>query len=325
MEQGKEIVLPPYLKEGDKVALVSPAYWIPQESIQEAAETIKSWGLQPVIGPHTNSLNVNVYAGTADERAADILWALKDDSIKAIICTRGGYGSIHLLNRIHTEDYQKHPKWLIGHGDITTLINAVVSAGVMSIHGPMAFQLANGQELDSQITRDVLFGTIPQYKIAGNDHNRCGHAEGMLVGGNLSSFTSIVGTKFLLPPDRDCILFIEEVEESLHDIDRLFYMLQLQSGFERVKGVIFGSFNSIKFDLQFGSVEQMLVAHLRDLDIPICCGFPVGSNSCLPLIMGAPCKLDVSVEEVTLTFNNEGDKRTYFIDRPSQQLMKIAE
>ena len=102
-------------------------------------------------------------------------------------------------------------------------------------------------------------------------------------------------------------------------------MLQLQSGFERVKGVIFGSFNSIKFDLQFGSVEQMLVAHLRDLDIPICCGFPVGSNSCLPLIMGAPCKLDVSVEEVTLTFNNEGDKRTYFIDRPSQQLMKIAE
>ena len=182
MEHEKEIVLPPYLKEGDKVALVSPAYWIPQESIQEAAETVKSWGLQPVIGPHTNSLNVNVYAGTADERAADILWALKDDSIKAIICTRGGYGSIHLLNRIHTEDYQKHPKWLIGHGDITTLINAVTSAGVMSIHGPMAFQLANGQELDSQITRDVLFGTIPQYKIAGNDHNRCGHAEGVLVG-----------------------------------------------------------------------------------------------------------------------------------------------
>ena len=73
MDQEKKIVLPPYLKEGDKVALVSPAYWIPQESILEAADTVKSWGLQPVIGPHTNSLNVNVYAGTADERAADIL------------------------------------------------------------------------------------------------------------------------------------------------------------------------------------------------------------------------------------------------------------
>lgn len=120
MIQRKKIVRPAFLKEGDKVALVSPAYWIPQEAIQEAAETIRKWGLQPVIGPHTNSLNVNVYAGTADERAADIIWALEDDSIKAIICTRGGYGSIHLLNRIHMECYQQHPKWLIGHGDITT-------------------------------------------------------------------------------------------------------------------------------------------------------------------------------------------------------------
>ena len=268
---------------------------------------------------------MNVYAGTADERAADIIWALKDDSIKAIVCTRGGYGSIHLLNRIQMEDYQQHPKWLIGHGDITTLLNAIVSDGVMDIHGPMAFQLSNGQELDSKITRDVLFGTVPQYKIPSDDHNRCGHAEGVLVGGNLSSFTSIAGTKFLLPPDQDTILFIEEVEESLHDIDRLFYMLRLQSGFERVKGVVFGSFCSIKFDLQFGSVEQMLVAHLRDLDIPICCGFPVGSNSCLPLIMGAPCSLDVSVEDVTLTFNIEGDMHTYYIEKQSQQLMKMAE
>lgn len=322
MIQRKKIVRPAFLKEGDKVALVSPAYWIPQESIQEAAETVKSWGLHPVIGPHTNSLNVNVYAGTADERVSDILWALKDDSIKAIICTRGGYGSIHLLNRIHTETYQQYPKWLIGHGDITTLLNAVVSAGVMSIHGPMAFQMAYGEQLDSRITHDILLGTIPQYKIPGNDHNRCGHAEGVLVGGNLSSYSSIAGTRFFLPPDQDIILFIEEVEESLHDIDRLFYMLQLQNGFERVKGVVFGSFCSIKFDLQFGSVEQMLVAHLRNLDIPVCCGFPVGSNSCLPLIMGAHCSLDVSVEEVTLTFNVEGNMHTYYIEKQSQQMIK---
>ena len=321
----KTIVPPPFLIPGDKVALVSPAYRVDEAVIAEAAAVIESWGLQPVIGPHTNCLNADVYAGTADERAADMMWALQDDSIKAIICSRGGYGSIHLLNRISRDSYRQHPKWLVGHGDITTLLNAIVSDGVMDIHGPMAFQLSNGQELDSKITRDVLFGTVPQYKIPSDDHNRCGHAEGVLVGGNLSSFTSIAGTKFLLPPDQDTILFIEEVEESLHDIDRLFYMLRLQSGFERVKGVVFGSFCSIKFDLQFGSVEQMLVAHLRDLDIPICCGFPVGSNSCLPLIMGAPCSLDVSVEDVTLTFNIEGDMHTYYIEKQSQQLMKMAE
>ena len=174
MNQEKKIVLPPYLKEGDKVALVSPAYWIPQESIQDAAETLKSWGLQPVIGPHTNSLNVNVYAGTADERAADIMWALKDDAIKAIICMRGGYGSIHLLNRIHMESYQQHPKWIVGHGDITVLLYAIAGAGVMCIHGPMAFQIASNQEPASSTIRNILFGTVPQYRIPGNSYNRVG-------------------------------------------------------------------------------------------------------------------------------------------------------
>lgn len=322
MDQGKKIVQPPFLKAGDKVALVSPAYWMPEDAILQAADVIRSWGLQPVIGPHTNSLNVNVYAGTADERAADLLWALEDDNIKAIICSRGGYGSIHLLNRIPIERYQQHPKWLIGHGDITTLLYAVAGAGLMSIHGPMAFQIGNNQEPANTITRNILFGSLPQYKIPSNPYNQCGHAEGLLIGGNLSSYSAIAGTKFHLPPDQDVILFLEEVEEALHDIDRLFYMLRLQLNFERVKGIIFGTFSSIKFDLQFGSVEQMLIAHLHDLDIPSCCSFPVGSNSCLPLIEGAPCSLDVSMEDAILTFNIDGTQQTYHIDKEKPQLMK---
>ena len=162
MYQGKKIVQAPYLKAGDKVALVSPAYWVPQEALQMAAEAIRSWGLQPVIGPNTNNLNVNAYAGTADERAADMLWALEDDSIKAVVCSRGGYGSIHLLNRIPKESFLQHPKWLIGHGDITILLYAVAGAGLMSIHGPMAFQIASCQEPATSITRNILFGTLPQ-------------------------------------------------------------------------------------------------------------------------------------------------------------------
>ena len=125
MYQGKKIVQPSFLKEGDKVALVSPAYWVPQEALEQAAEAIKKWGLQPVIGPHTNSLNVNAYAGTADERAADLLWALEDDAVKAVICSRGGYGAIHLLNRIPQECYLQHPKWFISM--IMTFLYAVVS------------------------------------------------------------------------------------------------------------------------------------------------------------------------------------------------------
>ena len=92
------------------MAFVSPGYWMPQEAILQAAETIKSWGLEPVIGPHSNNLNVSAFAGTADERAADLIWALEDDSIKAIVCSRGGYGSIHLLKRVAQELYCQHPK-----------------------------------------------------------------------------------------------------------------------------------------------------------------------------------------------------------------------
>lgn len=216
MYQGKKIVQPPYLKAGDKVALVSPAYWVPQEALQQAADTIRDWGLQPVIGPHTNNLNVNAYAGTADERAADLLWALQDDSIKAIVCSRGGYGSIHLLNRIPQECFLQHPKWLIGHGDITILLYAMTGAGVMCVHGPMAFQIASGQEPATSMMRHILFGTLPQYHISSNPYNKSGHAEGILVGGNLSSYSAIAGTRFPLPSKQDIILFIEEVEESLH-------------------------------------------------------------------------------------------------------------
>lgn len=321
MTLGKKIIQPPYLKAGDKVALVSPAYWVPQEALQQAAETIKSWGLLPVIGPNTNNLNVNAYAGTADERAADLLWALEDDSIKAVVCSRGGYGSIHLLNRIPQEIFQQHPKWIIGHGDITILLYAVAGNGVMCLHGPMAFQIASNQEPATTITRNILFGKLPQYIIPGNPYNRIGHAEGILVGGNLSSYCSVSGTRFNLPARQDIILFIEEVEESLHDIDRLFYMLRLQQDFDRVKGIIFGTFNSIKYDLQYGSVEQMLIAHLHEYEIPICCGFPVGSNSCIPLIEGAPCTLDVT-DRAVLTYNMKGGVEPFDVDITNSKLIK---
>ena len=308
------IVQPPYLKPGDKVALVSPAYWVPQEALKMAAETLKEWGVQPVIGPHTNNLNVNAYAGTADERAADLLWALEDDSIKAIICSRGGYGSNHLLNRIPQECFRQHPKWLIGHGDITMLLYVMAGAGVMCIHGPMAFQIAASQEPATSITRNILFGTLPQYSIPGNPYNRCGHAEGILMGGNLSSFSAIAGTKFHLSPKQDIILFIEEVEESLHDIDRMFYTLSLQMDFERVKGVIFGTFSSIRYDLQYGSVEQMLVAHLHEYDIPICRGFPVGRRSSIQLIESLPCTPEVAADNTHLNFNIQRRRQPFEVN-----------
>lgn len=308
-----KIVTPPYLKPGDKVALISPGYWVPEEVITQAAEVIKDWGLLPVIGSHTTSLNMDAYAGTADERASDLMWALEDESIKAIICSRGGYGSIHLLGRIPIDVFRQHPKWLIGHGDITMLLYLSVSANVACIHGPMAFQIASSQEPSTSLLRNILMGILPKYYVPSNKYNRIGHAEGILIGGNLSSFSVVSGTKYQLSAKYDIILFIEEVEESLHTIDRLFYMLRLQNNFERVKGVILGGFNHIRYDLQFGSVEQMLIAHLHDLEIPVCCGFPVGSSSCIPIIEGCQCSLDVAPDCSILSFNMEGEQQDFQI------------
>jgi muramoyltetrapeptide carboxypeptidase len=322
MNLSKKIVRPPYLKTGDKVALVAPAYWVAEGAVIEAAEILKSWGLNPVIGEHTNSLNVDAYSGTADERAFDLLKAFEDEEIKAIFCSRGGYGSIHLLKRISKDSIQQRPKWLIGHGDITVLLNSIVASGVMCIYGPMAIQIAAKQEPSISIARNILFGTLPKYEISGNPYNRCGHAEGILVGGNLSSYSPIAGTDFHISSKRDIILFIEEVEEPLHAVDRLFYMLLLRLNFERVKGIIFGTFNSIRYDLQYGSVEQMLITHLHAHDISVCCGFPVGSNSCIPLIEGAPCTLDVTPDYALLTYNMEGDVTPYEVDMATPKLIK---
>ena len=102
-------------------------------------------------------------------------------------------------------------------------------------------------------------------------------------------------------------------------------MLTLQHDFERVKGIIFGTFSSIKYDLQYGSVEQMLIAHLHEYDIPICCGFPVGSSSCIPLIEGAPCSLDVTTDKAVLTFDIKGTCQPFEIKEANPQLIKEKE
>ncbi len=322
MIETQKIVCPPFLKEGDKVALISPAYWIPEGAIEGASEVLRSWGLRPVKGKYTDVLNAGAYAGDADQRAADLLWAFHDDEIKAIVCTRGGYGSIHLLDRIPKNIYSEHPKWIIGHGDITTLLFAQVGAGVTGIYGPMALELASGLEPNARILHDMLFGTLPQYEIQSHPLNHNGHAEGILIGGNLSSFAPLIGSRFHFNKNQDIILFIEEVEESLHSIDRLFYLLELQGLINQIKGIILGEFAGIKYDLQFNSAEEMLTQHIHDLKLPVCCGFPTGSNNCMPLFEGAQVSLDITDEKTLLTFHIAGKQALCQLKNKETPLMK---
>jgi muramoyltetrapeptide carboxypeptidase len=300
---------PAFLQAGDTIALLSPSYHTPMENVEAAAEVLRGWGFVPVVGPHVGKVYRGHYAGTPKERVSDLEWALNDPSIKAILCNRGGYGTIRLVDLLPAEALSAHPKWLVGYSDITTLHEMETRAGVMSIHGTMGTHLAQsrGNDPSSTLLRDLLTGTLPEYAIPAHPQNRPGRATGRLVGGNLCTFTPILGTSADATLGEDIILFIEEVEEDMSHIDRLVNTLILNGVFDRCKGVVLGEFTDCKANLDFGSVEEMICSYLKDDGIPVLCGFPAGHGDVnLPLVMGAPVTLDVTASGATLTFDIAG-------------------
>ena len=187
---------PDYLKAGDKVALISPSYYTPMENVEKTADVLRSWELQPVIGPNVGKVVDGRYAGTVAERVSDIRWALNDPSIKAIICNRGGYGTIQLIDQLTLAELKASPKWLIGFSDISTLHGLLTRAGVMSIHGTMSSFLAKGgTDATSTLMRDLLLGIVPRYEVPAHPQNITGKASGTLVGGNICTFAPNLGTQ----------------------------------------------------------------------------------------------------------------------------------
>jgi len=304
----KNCVAPPFLKKGDKVALISPAYFTAMENVWNTAEVLRGWGLEPVVGPNVGKTDAGKYAGTLEERMADLRWALNAPDIKAIICNRGGYGAIHMVDQMPIGELSAHPKWLVGFSDITTLHAMLCCAGVMSIHGTMSSFLAKGgTDTSSTLLRDLLMGTVPRYDVPAHPQNRQGTGRGMLVGGNLCTFAPLMGSSADALAGDDFILFVEEVGESFHNLDRLFNMLRLQGVLKRCKGVVLGEFTGCKADLDYESVEAMVNRYLSEYDIPVLCGFPAGHGDVnLPLVMGAPVVLDVRSNGATLSFDIEG-------------------
>jgi len=309
-----ESVAPAFLKKGDKIALISPSYFTADSVIQKTANVIKEWGFKPVIGKNVDKIEAGKLSGTAEERAEAFIDALKDTSIKAILCNRGGYGTIQLVDLIDLKTVKQNPKWLIGYSDITTLHALQTKAGVMSIHGTMSTSIAktDGKDDNSTLLRDLLKGSVPTYKVPKHEFNQKGSAEGILVGGNMSTFVPLVGTSDIDIFSNDgLILFMEEIGENLRNIDRMFNSLELHGVMENVKGVILGEFVDSGTDLAYESTEEMLSKYLKKYNIPVMCGFPAGHDDVnLPLIMGAKVKMDVKSDGATLSFNIDGKKKT---------------
>lgn len=310
-------VTPPFLKKGDKVALISPGYATPMENVYNTMEVLRGWGLVPVVGPNVGKEYVGKYAGTAKERLSDLLWALHDPDIKAIICNRGGYGCLHLVEKLALNEIAANPKWIVGFSDITTLHSLFTCAGVMSIHGTMSVYLAKGgTDTTSTLMRDLIMGKVPRYELPAHPQNIYGKAEGTLVGGNICTLTPMLGCKGDATTSADdIILFIEEVGESMHNIDRQFNMLLMHGVLSRCRGVVLGEFTDCNTEFNYENVEAMIRQYLAPYNIPLLCGFPGGHGDVnLPLVMGAPVKIDVRPDGSTLQFNIKGKQQQYTIE-----------
>lgn len=302
---------PDYLVAGDKVALISPSYFTPMENVEKTADVLRSWGFVPVIGPNVGKVVDGRYAGTVAERVSDLRWALDDPTIKAIICNRGGYGTIQLIDQLTLAELAASPKWLCGFSDITTLHGLLSRAGVMSIHGTMSSFLAQGgTDMTSTLVRDLLYGSVPRYEVPAHPQNITGRASGVLVGGNICTFAPNLGTQADATKGRDLILFIEEVEESMHNIDRQFNILRMNGVLDRCHGVVLGEFTDCGTEFTYENVEAMLRQYLADYHIPVLCGFPAGHGDVnLPLVMGAPVTIDVREDGATLQFDIDGKQQ----------------
>lgn len=306
------LILPPALHEGDRVVILSPSSKIDCHFLQGAAGRLRSWGLEPVMATHAEGA-CGTYAGTVDERLADLQGAMDDPDVRAILCSRGGYGAVHLLERLDFTRLARSPKWLIGFSDITALHAAFQRAGFASLHAPMARHLTV-EPADDEATRalhDLLMGTTPGGKapsIACTPHrlNRQGTAEGTLRGGNLSVFYGLRGTPWDFPAE-GTLLFLEDVGERPHAVERMLYNLRLGGVLQRLAGIIVGQFTEYEENLSLGKPLYDALADVLDgCTCPVCFDFPVGHvTRNLPLICGAHARLEVGPAEVKLTFDQE--------------------
>lgn len=303
----KKCVRPAFLKQGDTIAIISPSYVTSDAVIENGMDAVRSWGFVPVKSPNLNKEYLTRYAGSVSQRASDLEWAYGNPHVKAIMCTRGGYGCIQLLDVIPADIFTRHAKWLVGYSDVTTLHSASVKAGTMSIHGTMLSSLANtkGVADDDNTLARMLQGDIPHYEWQTTYDNKPGLARGVLVGGNLCTMAPLLGTEYDFTSQGDIILFIEEIGENARNIDRIMYSLMLHGALQRVKGIITGDFYSNGDEFNIGNIEDMIRKYtLQDVDIPIAHGFHAGHAGVnYPLIEGANVTLDVGVHKAMLDFN----------------------
>lgn len=272
--------------------------------MDEAVKVLQNWGLEVLQG-ETMQASYHQFAGDDDLRARDLQNFINDDSVKAIIAARGGYGTIRIVDMVDYSRLATHPKWIVGFSDITVLHSHLhTNYGLQTIHGQMPVNVPDASSQSLISLKKALFGETVTYSFKSHSQNRPGRATAPVIGGNLSLLIAMLGSV----SDMDYtgkILFLEDVGEYLYSVDRMLHTLKRAGKLDHLAGLIIGGFTELKDnDIPFGLTLRDMVLHLvNEFDFPICFDFPAGH---IPdnhaIIFGKTLNLSVDDHQVTASY-----------------------
>lgn len=306
----ENFVIPRYLRAGDTIGITSPAGYITAEEIEPAVRQIKQWGFRVKTGD-TIGKKYFGFGGTDDERLRDLQNMLDDDSIKAVMCARGGYGVVRIIDRLDFKKFIARPKWIIGFSDITALHTHINSRlNIATIHSKMCNSFPVNSTAADNLQRETidsirlaLTGEPLNYPVIPSPYNKYGTGEGALVGGNLRMIESLAGTASDLKTG-NAILFVEDTGEYLYNIDRMFWNLKRTGKLKNLNGLVIGGFR-IKPDdpgEEFGiPLQRIVLDAVKEYRFPVCFGFPAGhQKDNFALKCGARHRLQVRSQSCVL-------------------------
>lgn len=301
----KSLIIPPYLKEGDRIEIITPASPIAEDVVRKAAARLEDSGFRITTGAHAFA-SCGPFAGTEAERLADIQKATDDPDVKAVLCSRGGYGMSRIVDQVDFTALKKSPKWYVGYSDITSLhlwLNTV--CGITSLHAEMPLNYSNPDCLpDSYDTLVKALKGNPEPVSWITRGEESFEVEGRVMGGNISLIYSLNGTA--AQPDTDgAILFIEEIGEKFYHLDRMLVGMRMAGLLRNLSALVVGGMEQItEGEHVFNqTVEEVVMNVVDGYGYPVLFNFPAGHiNDNRAVYLGRAARLRQSGREALLTW-----------------------